>query len=283
MTKDFNNKITDLGKKLSVESKVNVVGSANIARSIYYSDYDLFEKVRNKSPRLIYNHFRALFDIVKRSPNTVITDFKCGEFGGKPLRWDYNDIIKKENHGVSFEAALKMKSMIKLDLITLLNGRFIEVTEVYSICFKGSCNADFSIEETIKNITDEYREMVYDGNYMKSLKKLFSILKLKDQDQATREKLLDYFNSPVGLLYRSKSDLESLELVLNYNKFSIDDVRGSLQHLKEMISAFPVKNNLEKISKLPKDKMRRPLLNQIKEIKSYLNKDAQSFIRQNDL
>ena len=246
MNKQFNNKIIDLGKKMSIESKVNIVGSANIKRSIYYSDYDLFEKVNNKSPQLIYNHLRSLFEVIKSSDNSVITDFKMGKIGNEPLRWDYDDIMKKENRGVSFNDALKMESIIKMDIITYMNGRFIEITEVYSICFNGKCNKKYTTDEVIKSITDEYREMVYEGNYMKSLKKLFSILKLKKTDESTKKLLLNYFNSPIGLLYRCKSDLESIELILNYNKFNIDTIRNSLQQLKELVSAFPVENNLEK-------------------------------------
>ena len=284
MNKQFNNKIIDLGKKLSIQSKVNIVGSANIKRSIYYSDYDLFEKVNNKSPQLIYNHFRSLFEVIKSSDNSVITDFKMGKIGNEPLRWDYDDIMKKENRGVSFNDALKMESIIKMDIITYMNGRFIEITEVYSICFNGKCNVKYTVDEVIKSITDEYREMIYEGNYMKSLKKLFSILKLKKTDEATKKLLLNYFNSPIGLLYRCKSDLESIELILNYNKFNIDTIRNSLQQLKELISAFPVDNNLEKISKIKsKEDMRQPLRKQINMLKKYINLDAQKFISVNNI
>ena len=284
MNKQFNNKIIDLGKKMSIESKVNIVGSANIKRSIYYSDYDLFEKVNNKSPQLIYNHFRSLFEVIKSSDNSVITDFKMGKIGNEPLRWDYDDIMKKENRGVSFNDALKMESIIKMDIITYMNGRFIEITEVYSICFNGKCNQKYTVDEVIKSITDEYREMVYEGNYMKSLKKLFSILKLKKTDEATKKLLLNYFNSPIGLLYRCKSDLESIELILNYNKFNIDTIRNSLQQLKELVSAFPVENNLEKISKIKsKEDMRQPLRKQINMLKKHINLDAQKFISVNNI
>ena len=284
MNKQFNNKIIDLGKKMSIESKVNIVGSANIKRSIYYSDYDLFEKVNNKSPQLIYNHFRSLFEVIKSSDNSVITDFKLGKIGDEPLRWDYDEIMKKENKGVSFDDALKMKSIIKMDIITYMNGRFIEITEVYNICFNGKCNQKYSTDEVIKSISDEYREMVYEGNYMKSLKKLFSILKLKKTDEATKKLLLNYFNSPIGLLYRCKSDLESIEIILNYNKFNIETIRDSLQQIKETISAYPVDNNLEKISKIKtKDDMVKPLRNQINIIKKYINKHAQKFIAVNNI
>ena len=82
---------------------------------------------------MIYTHFKSVFEIIKKSENTIITDFKMGEFRGKALRWDYEAINRRENNGVSFEQALKQKSMIKMDVVTLLNGRFIEITEVYNI------------------------------------------------------------------------------------------------------------------------------------------------------
>ena len=44
--KKFQKKINEIGKTISVESKVNIVGSASVQRSIYYSDYDLFEEVK---------------------------------------------------------------------------------------------------------------------------------------------------------------------------------------------------------------------------------------------
>ena len=37
---------------------------------------------------MIYNHFRSVFEIIKKSENTIITDFKLGENEkGEPLRW----------------------------------------------------------------------------------------------------------------------------------------------------------------------------------------------------
>ena len=80
---------------MSLESKVNIVGSAKIKKSIYYSDYDSFEKVQGKNEIIIYNHFRSVFEIIRDSENTIISDFKMGEFKGEPLRWTYEDIKQK--------------------------------------------------------------------------------------------------------------------------------------------------------------------------------------------
>ena len=86
--KEYNNNITKIAKLMSLESKVNIVGSAKIKRNIYAAVYDSFEIVKGKNENMIYNHFRSVFEIIRNSENTIITDFKLGEFRGKTLKWD---------------------------------------------------------------------------------------------------------------------------------------------------------------------------------------------------
>jgi hypothetical protein len=279
--KQFNNKVTKIAKIMSLESKVNIVGSAKIKRSIYYSDYDSFSTIKGKNENMIYNHFKSVFEIIKNSENTIISDFKMGEFRGKALRWDYEAIKRRENNGITFEQALKMKSMIKMDVVSLLNGRFIEITEVYNIYIDGSSNADYTKEKVRKELNDDMKEQIKDGNYMKALKRKYSLLNLDNNNKAVREKLIDYFNSPIGLLNRSKSDLETMLTVIQSKKFDIDEIRNSLQMLKEIISAYPVENNIEQISLLKKkEKMKVPLYKQILRLKEYINRDAENMFRQ---
>ena len=273
--KQYNNNIKKIVKLMSMESKVNIVGSAKIRQNIYYSDYDSFETVKGKNENMIYNHFKSVFEIIQNSENTIITDFKLGEFRGKALRWDYESIKRKENNGITFDDAIKQKSIIKMDIVTLLNGRFIEITEVYNIYIDGESNSDYSIDNVRKELTDDMKKMIKEGNLMKALKRKYSLLNLDNKNKAVREKLIDYFNSPIGLLNRSKSDLETMLLVIESPKFDIDEIRNSLQMLKEIISSFPVENNLEEISKLKtKDKMKVPIYKQINRLKMYINKHA---------
>ena len=119
---------------------------------------------------------------------------------------------------------------------------------------------------------------------MKALKRMFSILKLKNEEIKKQDILLDYFNSPNGLIYRSKNDLETMYLVLDSPKFNIAEIRNSLQLLKETISAFPIDNNLEQISKLKRKQAMKPLLRkQIRLLKAYINEQAKQFINQNGI
>ena len=276
--KQYNNNIKKIVKLMSMESKVNIVGSAKIKRNIYYSDYDSFSTVKGKNENMIYNHFKSVFEIIRNSENTIITDFKLGENAkGEPLRWTYEEIKRKENNGITFDDAIKQKSIIKMDIVTLLNGRFIEITEVYNIYIDGKSNSDYSIDNVRKELTDDMKKMIKEGNLMKALKRKYSILNLDNKDKAVREKLIDYFNSPIALLNRSKSDLETIITVIESSKFDIDEIRNSLQMLKEIISAFPVENNLEEISKLKtKDKMKVPIYKMILRLKEFINKHAKN-------
>ena len=76
---------------------------------------------------------------------------------------------------------------------------------------------------------------------MKALQRKYSLLNLDNKDKAVRDKMIDYFNSRIGLLNRSKSDLETMLTVIESPKFDIDEIRNSLQLLKEIISAFQLK------------------------------------------
>jgi hypothetical protein len=285
MNKEINNNIKIIGKLMSLESKINIVGSANIKRNLYYSDYDLFQNVKGKSETLIYNHFKSVFNIIKYSNDAVISDFKLGENDkGDALRWDFNEIMKAENNGVSFTDAIKMKSIIKLDIIIYSNGRFIEISEVYNVFLNNKSNMNYSKDEVSKQLIEEYKELVNDNNYFKSLKRMYSIIKLNDDTDPKLNILIDYFNQPIGLLYRCKSDLETINIILNYNKFTLDQIRNSLQMIKEIVSSFNITNNIESISKLNnKDKMKKELTKQINIIKNFVNADALKFLQNSQI
>ena len=284
MGKEFNDKAVEAFNHMSLTSKFKVVGSAAIKKSIYFADFDLFETVRNKSERAIYRHFRALFKLFRKSPTTLITDFKCGvDANGDPLRWDYASMMRGENQGVKFTDAVKQRSMVKLDVVLLLNGRFLEITEVYSIFIRHKSNYQRTKEEHLQEIIEEYITLVNNKNWFKALKKVFLYLKHTGEAPKIQQLLLTYFNQPIGLLYRAKTDIETILEVLEHQKVKVADVRVALQALKETVSAFDVKNNLERISKYGKKRMRRPLEKQRDLLLAHLNREANRFIKRHKI
>ena len=92
------------------------------------------------------NHFRSFFEIIKSAPNTIIADFKCGTSpNGSPLSWDYSEI----HNGVIFDDAVQQKGIKKLDIVSFVNWRFVEITEVYNVKMNGKSNMDYTNEEVI--------------------------------------------------------------------------------------------------------------------------------------
>ena len=51
--KQYNNNIKKVVKLMSMEIKVNIVGSAKIKRNLYYSDYDSFMTVKGKTKNIM--------------------------------------------------------------------------------------------------------------------------------------------------------------------------------------------------------------------------------------
>ena len=100
--------------------------------------------------------------------------------------------------------------MIKMDIVTLLNGRFIEIMEVSNINIDNESNSDYSKEYIMKELKDDMNEQTKEGTLIKALKRKYGLLNLENKNKAVREKLIDYFNSPIGLLNRCKSDLETI-------------------------------------------------------------------------
>jgi hypothetical protein len=281
MKKKYHQKIHNIANIIAVTSKVNMVGSAARRKSIYYSDYDLYEIVKGQTPVDLYQHFKSIYIQISLMPNTIVYDFKCGvDSKGNPLRWDANSIMIGENNGVSFTDAVKMQSMIKIDIITVINSRIIEISEVYSIIINGKTNSKSSTKNEIKNdIIIEYKDKIRNGDYFKSLKKVYSIIRLENENDGRLLILDKYLNSEIGLLYRIKSDLETIILIINRGKkFETDVIIQSLNLMNEQLSNYDVENIIETILKTKREKMEKIIVKQVDIIKSVLNIDAKKFI-----
>ena len=248
---DFDRKIQSVFNHLSVKGKYKVIGSNAVKGNFYGSDYDLMEFVREPSSTLVLNHiwniFKNKFKEAKRNPNIFITDFKCGEIDGDPIRWDKVSIQRGTEKGFTFQQCLLQKSCIKLDMIVLINGIFTAFSENYYLKIGNHYSYD---PETLKHpniicsLASDVLEYQREGKLMKSLKRLNSILKLQKKHATLQEKLNSFFNSQTGYLYRCARDLGIILLVLacTFRKPKSTDVNNNLQRIKQNLS------NIDEIS-----------------------------------
>ena len=236
---DFNDKLQKVFNLMSIKGKYSIVGSASLKGILYNSDYDLNEMEHIKGPNAyekVYEIFKHKFQLAKSNPNIFITDFKCGiDSKGEPLKWTYLDMIYKK---AQFIEALKGKSTIKLDIIYLLNGSYVEITEVYFLDIGSHTNynnKELDVETIKSELLKSMKECVQEGLYFKALKRIFSYLNINKQKD---QRLVDFFNGPSGILYKANSDLNTL-LTLIENKFrkpTIESIKNNLQIIKQNLS-----------------------------------------------
>ena len=225
--REFTDEKVELFELVSMTDKYRIEGSSDIEKII-----DLMEIAKKLSHKDILEHFKHVFEEIKKFPRVVITDFKCGQKNGASLRWKYDDLVKGENKGVSFYDALKMKSTIKLDIVVNLD-RFLEITTVYDF---GMNYEEISDEAFIKDLVMDYQKQVKTNNLYKAIKRIFLIMKITDKKNGKLIQFINYFNEPYALLYRLKSDLETTLLVIDEPKFKLIDVKNPIRIVNKLIS-----------------------------------------------
>jgi hypothetical protein len=293
---EFKQSIQHVFDLLAIRGKYNIIGSASNDEILYYSDFDLstFEKVSLQSIKKI---FQNKFKEAQKDPTIFITDFKCGEVDGEPVRWNKKN-IKTERQivngkEITLDECLLMPSTIKMDIIALIDGDFVEFSDNYYLSVNGVKNYDdeeVSNNVLLKELEKSAKEYYDEPNYFKYLKRVFSIKTI--QGQSTK-KLVDFFNSQVGLLNKSKTDLETLILVFDNccRKPKLEDICNNIQIIKQNISGVSeveFKSTLYRdLDKICSYKNQTSIIKNLKKVINYIQKKVNQttleFIKKNKI
>jgi hypothetical protein len=293
---EFKKSIQHVFDILAIRGKYNIIGSASNQDILYYSDFDLSTSER-VSLQSIKKIFQDKFKEALKDPAIFITDFKCGEIDGEPVRWNKNNIKTGrqivDGKQITLEECLLMPSTIKMDIVALIDGDFVEFSDNYYLSVNGVKN--YSDEEVsnnvlLKELEKSAKEYYDEPNYFKYLKRVFSIKTMKNQ---STKKLVDFFNSQVGLLNKSKTDLETLILVLEnkFRKVKLEDVCNNIQIIKQNIggiSEVEFKSTLYKdLDKICSYKNPTSIIKNLKKVINYIkrkvNETTLEFIKKNKI
>jgi len=283
---DFSKSIRRIFNLMTISRKYDVVGSASFKNARYVSDYDLnelFETATDTNSILhsIYLMFKKKFQNAEQDPSIFITDFKCGmDSDGSPLRWEKDDIEKgykilKDKRKLAFQDCILMKTTMKLDEVALIEGVYHEFSDNYFIKLGNDANFfphDIQRDHILNSLKHAFDEYYYAShNYMKGLKRCFSYYMLEDKQKNIDKltKLFNFFNSQVGLLYKCRSELDTIQTVINQKfrsprkkdiDFNISIVLGKSKIFKlaelekSLISAMNSKNDADMIRHLDEAK-----------------------------
>jgi hypothetical protein len=269
---DFSKKVRDVFNLLTISSKYRVAGSASLKNNRFIADYDLNELYQKKLDTdealdLIYKMFKNKFEECEKSTTCFITDLKCGlNSDGEPLRWNKEDIKKgfkilEDGRKVAFQDCILSKTTFKLDVVKIIDGKFTEFSNNYYIKLGNSANFnphDLTSGHLKSELKKSYDEYFYSyQNLFKGLKRAFSYYLMEDdKHQAILEKLLKYFNSPVGKLYHIKGQLGTLGLVIEnksgFRNPEINDVKNNIQIILKELADFDVPKIKEELGKAMK-------------------------------
>lgn len=214
--------------KLLNYKNIEVIGSSNEKNIKYPSDIDL-QDVSNVDETYddIYKFFLNIFNKAYANKYTFIIDFKCGFYKGKPLKWTYTDIQNsykiKNDLKIPFKYALTHEnSMIKLDLIAIdIDSLYTEYSCNYYFNFIKYNHSNFEMDNNlvIKRLVYDYYQLMKNNNFYKAMKRSYSISKI-NKNKKMVQILTKLFNSPLGMLYKQKGNLETVLNVLT-NKFRV--------------------------------------------------------------
>jgi hypothetical protein len=136
----------------------------------------------------------------------------------------------------------------------------------------------------IQNLKEKYIEYLDKKAYLKSLKRLKSMLQINGNNKREMKLLNDFFNSKIGYLYTVWSEISVIAQLLELKKkVNEEDIYNAIQRMKEDISFFPIKNLFVNINKPTKKGLLKVLDKQNEHINEYINKEVCSFIKKSKL
>jgi hypothetical protein len=240
-------------------------------------------------------HFKRIFRDAYKNSALFIIDFKCGFDESYPedddrykLRWDKEDIKKGykilgNTKKKSFKECLLDETRMKMDVIYIVNGIFIELSEIYKININGHKN--YSSVDVKNELEQEIKKYQKEGNYMKMLKRKYSLLKF-NPNKRVMEEFETIFNGQYGMLYNLINQLKIIQNVCiqDFRRPNIDEIVNNLQTIKQSLSSiyqFYIPSFSDKIDKICKkniEQIKYALTPMIIQLEKYLNKALKKII-----
>lgn len=209
------------------------------------------------------------------------------------LRWDTAAIKRGfvkliDGKKKTFAECIIDPTPCKIDLIARVGDQFAEISENYYITCDGKKN--WNETQNRAELEAEFEEEIryYSRvNKFKALKRLFSLLKVEGEkkNKSKMERLVEFFNSPVGAANKIKNELDILETLLmlpNPPKWEL--IENNLQYIKEGFSKLGEVEVKSSVFPFIDEITDRSSLADVRELRDYLaglvNRYSADFLRE---
>jgi hypothetical protein len=231
--------INDLLRTAELDnSYIYMIGSASLLISKYYGDLDFACIYEKRDATKMYNDLMGVIEKIKNNDDLRYIELKIQKKDGDKVKFGAHDKIDlstfKKNTNVDY---------YKIDIIGYIHKRFTEISINYHP--KTKITKD-TLDKNVINIKKDIKEYAEEGNYLKSLKRSFTISVIEKDNEKARV-LVDYLNSPIMAKYMIKSELEAIKLL---NENYTDDITRN--RIRERLKYLKISNVDDAISRLNK-------------------------------
>jgi len=255
---------------------------AGYDKELYFDDFKNKKAVKNFYKQKLQDNL-----ITKETYNTILSllknTLKLEEYCKNlyKLRWKYEDIMNgfinvSNNRKIYFNDLFNDKSLFKIDIVSYVNERFIEFSNIFEFRYSNGVNINAEKADDLQSLKEDMKEQYYNKNYMKAIKRLFSISKIEDNKELANT-LLDIINSDAGKLSQVKSNIDTCILLLEHgytDETTISKIYKFVDLLKSENPNLP-KRILSKMNNINKAKLSNTVLMKLEEIKNDIQKYLQ--------
>lgn len=189
---------------------IELIGTGGLNKQLYPADFDFNSNVGKVKPKKAFEEFKKIFENIKAVNNLYFIEFKFQNKDGSKAKLYNLDELNEEVFLEHFTSAI---SYCKVDLVIYFGGKLKEVSSNY-IFTRASSRTKLK-----KTLLLEAKEYYDNGDYLKSLKRLFASAKYEPEKYNNLLiAITDFLNSGVGKVYQKYNHLKALELFLEkYN------------------------------------------------------------------
>lgn len=216
---------------------IELMGTGSQAVQKYPSDFDLFSTI--KGDRDVSKMFTELERILRRAQQTdemTFIELKVQRKDGAKKKF-YEPFFSNEQFAKAVGNPEDL-DFIKIDYVVFVHetNEMTELSIIYS--FSGMP----PVPDLVSRIKRDYEEYKSSGKIYKSLKRLYSIYKLKG-DKGKLVELSQLFNSTTGAKYKASSNLKAI-LLLTEHRPDFRDLEKKIRiNLDDLGNQFGVKIN----------------------------------------
>jgi len=212
---------------------IQLLGTGSQQAQQYPSDIDLFSGIKETARddvREIYSHLTSIFENANMVGDMYFIEFKLQNLDGSKQKW-FNTEFSESDLADAVPTGATI-DFVKVDYVIFIRDRnlFTELSSIYSFSRMPP------IRQLVEKIGGDFYGYFSDGNYYKSLKRMYSIYRLKGK-KAKLVELSTLFNSSTGFKYSISSNLKAIKLLLeHYSDISlVNAVRANLSDIGNVI------------------------------------------------